>query len=52
MKKDEIGRACRPNWGEDEGIWDIVGKSKRKRPLGRPRRRWVDLREIEGGGMD
>jgi hypothetical protein len=34
-----------------------VGKPERKRPLGRPRRRWVDniemdLREIEWDGMD
>jgi hypothetical protein len=35
----------------------LVGKPEGKRPLGRPRRRWVDnmkmdLREIEWGGMD
>jgi hypothetical protein len=35
----------------------LVGKSERKRPLGRPRRRWVnrmkmDLREMGWGGMD
>jgi hypothetical protein len=34
-----------------------VGKPERKKPLGRPRRRWMDnikiyLREIEWGGMD
>jgi hypothetical protein len=34
----------------------LVGKSEGKRPLGRPRRRWVDnikmdLREIGWGGM-
>jgi hypothetical protein len=34
-----------------------VGKPEGKRPLGRPRRRWVDnikmdLREIRWGGMD
>jgi hypothetical protein len=34
-----------------------VGKPEGKRPLGRPRRRWVDnikiyLREIIWGGMD
>jgi hypothetical protein len=34
-----------------------VGKPEGKRPLGRPRRRWVDnikmnLREIEWDGMD
>jgi hypothetical protein len=35
----------------------MVGKPERKRPLGRPRRRWVDsiemhLREMGWGGMD
>jgi hypothetical protein len=35
----------------------LVGKPEVKRPLRRPRRRWVDnikmnLREIEWGGMD
>jgi hypothetical protein len=35
----------------------LLGKPERKRPLGRPRRRWVDnikmdLRAIEWDGMD
>jgi hypothetical protein len=35
----------------------LVGKSEGKRPLGRPRRRWVhnimmDLGEVERGGVD
>jgi hypothetical protein len=35
----------------------LVGKPKGKRPLGRPRRRWVDnikmhFRDIGRGGMD
>jgi hypothetical protein len=35
----------------------LVGKPEGKRPLGRPRRRWMDtikmdLREIGWGGMD
>jgi hypothetical protein len=35
----------------------LVGKPEGKRPLGRPRRRWmdnirIDLREIEWDGMD
>ena len=35
----------------------LVGKPKRKRPLGRPRRRWedimkVDLQEVGCGGVD
>jgi hypothetical protein len=35
----------------------LVGKSERKRPLGRPRRRWedgitIDFREIDRGGVE
>jgi hypothetical protein len=35
----------------------LVGKSKGKRQLGRPRHRWmdnikIDLREVGGGSMD
>jgi hypothetical protein len=38
-------------------IYILVGKPEGKRPLGRPRRRWVDnikmdLTEIGWGGMD
>jgi hypothetical protein len=45
------------NEGEEECIEDIVGKPEGKRPLGRPRRRWVDnikmdLRDIKWDGMD
>jgi hypothetical protein len=44
--------------GEKRNVYRIlVGKPEGKRPLGRPRRRWVDnitmdLREIGGDGMD
>jgi hypothetical protein len=44
--------------GEKRNAYGIlVGKPEGKRPLGRPRRRWVnnikmDLDEIEWGGMD
>jgi hypothetical protein len=44
--------------GETRNAYRIlVGKPERKRPLGRPRRRWVDsirtdLREIRWDGMD
>jgi hypothetical protein len=45
-----MGMACSTNGGEE----DVGGKA---RPLGRPRRRWVDnikidLREIGWDGMD
>jgi hypothetical protein len=45
--------------GEGRNVYRVlVGKTKEKRPLGRPRRRWedgikMDLREIGwGGGVD
>jgi hypothetical protein len=43
--------------GENNAYRTLVGKPEGKRPLGRPRRRWVDnikmdLREIGWGGMD
>ena len=30
----------------------LVGKPEGKRPLGRPRRRWVDIQEVGCGYMD
>jgi len=42
--------------GEGRGVHRVlVGKPERKRPLGRPRRRWeddikMDLQEVGGGG--
>jgi hypothetical protein len=44
--------------GEERGVHRVLmGKPERKRPLGRPRRRWednikIDLQEFEGGGGD
>ena len=44
--------------GEDRGAYSVlVGKPEGKRPLGRPRRRWVntirmDLQEVVCGYMD
>jgi hypothetical protein len=52
-----MGRACSTN-GEKRNTYRIlVGKLEGKRPLGRPRRRWVDnikidLKEIGWDGMD
>jgi hypothetical protein len=48
-----MGRA----WAKRNAYRIMVGKPEGKRPLGRPRRRWVDnikidLREIGWGGMD
>jgi len=44
--------------GEEMGVYRaLVGKPERKKPLGRPRRRWLDnirtdLQEVECGYMD
>jgi len=44
--------------GEERGVYRVlVGKPERRRPLGRPRRRWVDnirtdLQEVGCGYMD
>jgi hypothetical protein len=37
-----VGEECGTNGGEEDLYNILVGKSERKRPLGRPRRRWVD----------
>jgi hypothetical protein len=60
-----LGQSRRMSWaghvaqmGEKRNAYRIlVGKPEGNRPLGRPRRRWVDninvdLREIEWGGMN
>jgi hypothetical protein len=54
MKRDEVSRGWRKLHSEE--LHDL-GKPERKRPLGRPRRRWVDyiilgLREIGRHGVD
>ena len=40
--------------GEERGVYRVLGKPERKRPLGRPRRSWVDnirmdLQEVNVG---
>jgi hypothetical protein len=52
-----MGMACSTNWEKRNACWILIGKPEGKRPLGRPRRRWVDnikmdLREIEWDGVD
>jgi hypothetical protein len=52
-----MGRACSTNGEKSNQCRLLVGKPEGKRPLGRPRRRWMDnikmnLREVEWGGMD
>jgi hypothetical protein len=51
-----MGRACSTK-REMNACRILVGKPEGKRPIGRPRHRWVDnikidLREIGWGGMD
>jgi hypothetical protein len=52
-----MGRACSTNGEKSNAYRILVGKSEGKRPLERPRRRWVnnikmDFREIEWVGID
>jgi hypothetical protein len=54
--EDELARACSAH-REEEFMYEFGGKARKKSPLGRPRRRWVDnnkmdLREIGWGGTD
>jgi hypothetical protein len=57
VKKIEMDRAC-SRYGERRGTYRVlVGKADRRRPLGRPRRRWednieMDLPEVGWGGLD
>ena len=54
IEKNEMGWAC----GEERGVYRVlVGNLEGRRPLGRPRRRWVDnirmdLQEVGCGYMD
>jgi len=51
-----VGHVAR--MGERRGVYRVLfGKPERKRPLGRPMRRWennikMDLQEVGCGGMD
>jgi hypothetical protein len=52
-----MDRACRKMGKKRNAYRILVGKPERKRPLGRPRRRWVNnikmnLGEIRWGCMD
>ena len=40
------GHAARMGRGEERRIQDFVGKPEGKKPLGRPRRRWIIFRWI------
>jgi hypothetical protein len=52
-----MGRACSTDGEKRDAYWLLAGKPEGRRPLGRPRRRWVDnikmdLGDMEWGGMD
>ena len=57
IDKNEMGWAC-GSYGRGEGAYRVlVGKPEGNRPLGRPRRRWVDnmrmdLQEMGCGHVD
>jgi hypothetical protein len=42
-----MGRACSTNVGKRNVYRILVGKTEGTRPLGRPRRRWVDNIKID-----
>ena len=55
--KNQMGWACGA-YGEERGVYRVLlGKPEGRKPLGRPRRRWVDnismyLQEVGCGYMD
>jgi hypothetical protein len=44
-----MGKVCSTNGGEDDANRILVGIIEGKRPLGRPRRRWVDNIKMDLG---
>ena len=57
IEKNKMGGTC-STYGGRRGVYRVlVGKCEGRKPLGRPRRRWIDnikmgLREVECEGMD
>jgi hypothetical protein len=45
--EDGMGKACSMNGAKRIAYRILVGKPEGKRPLGRPRRRWVDNIKID-----
>jgi hypothetical protein len=51
VKEDDIFRACSTNGEKRNAYRILVGKPEGNRPLGRPRRRWVDNIKMDLGGI-
>jgi hypothetical protein len=47
VKEDEMGRTCSTNGEKRNACRILVGRPEGKKPLGRPRRRWVDNIKID-----
>jgi hypothetical protein len=46
VKQAEVGRACSTNGAKGNACRILVGKPQGRRPLGRPKRKWLDDRWI------
>jgi hypothetical protein len=42
VKANEVGRTCGTHERGEKSVQGFGGKARRKRPFGRPRRRWED----------
>jgi hypothetical protein len=52
VKEDEMVRACSMNGYKRNAYRLFVGKSGGKRPLGRPRHKWMNNIEMDLGGIE
>jgi hypothetical protein len=44
MKEYEMGRVCSTNWAKRNAYRILMGEPEGKRPLGKARHRWVDVK--------
>jgi hypothetical protein len=52
VEKDEKGGSCSTRMGEKRNAYRLlVGKPEGKRPLRRPRRKWVDNIRMDAGDV-